>query len=112
MPSAGDLRERVEFQEPTQQSDEYGNTVRGLTPRFERAALYLMRPGSEAVTAARLEGRQPVTVIVRFDAQTRTVSPAWRLRDVRTGAIYLIKAAEDMDRKRAWWSMVCEREVT
>jgi head-tail adaptor len=67
-----------------------------------------MRPGSEALQAARLEGRQPVTIVVRYDSQTKTVTPDWRLEDVRTGRVFEVKSADDMDRRRQWWSMTCE----
>ncbi|GJD58145.1 phage head closure protein [Methylobacterium dankookense] len=108
MPQAGDLRERVVFQSRAATDDGYGNTVTGAwTSRFERAAQFLMRPGSEAVTAARLEGQQPVTMIVRFDSQTCTITPAWRAIDKRTGVVYAIQAAADMERKRQWWTLVC-----
>lgn len=108
MPEAGDLRERVRFEKRTIQDDSFGNEVAGdFAAQFERRALFIMRPGSEAVLAARLQGQQPVTIVVRFDSQTRQITPGWRAVDVRTGTIYSIRAAEDMDRKRQWWSMVC-----
>ena len=75
--------------------------------QFQRCAGFIMKPGSESVLAARLQGQQPVTIIVRFDSQTRTIGTDWRAVDVRTGIAYAIKAAEDMDRKRQWWTMVC-----
>ncbi|WP_375458884.1 head-tail adaptor protein [uncultured Enterovirga sp.] len=112
MPSAGDLRERVRFEEPAASDDGMGNSVQGWTLRFTRSALYLMQAGSEAMTAERLAGRQPVTIIVRFDPSTSAVTPAWRLVDLRAGTVFAIRAAADMDRRRAWWTMVCEAEVT
>ena len=112
MPSAGDLKERVRFERRATGDDGFGNTVPGeWQEQFTRWAMFLMRPGSEAVLGARLEGRQPVTIIVRFDSQTKTITPDWRAVDVRTGKVYAIRAAEDMDRRRQWWSMVCEGGV-
>ena len=108
MPSAGDLRERVSFARRAQVDDGMGNEVSGpFEEQFQRAAMFIMRPGSEAVMAARLQGQQPVTIVVRFDSQTRSVTPDWRVTDVRSGTVYAIRAAEDMDRKRQWISMVC-----
>lgn len=111
MPRAGDLRERVRFDRPAAMDDGAGNAVQGWEAAFVRAAMYLMRPGSEAVTAARLDGRQPVTIIVRYDNGTRTITPAWRAVDERSGAVYNVRAAADMDRRRQWWTLVCEGEA-
>jgi head-tail adaptor len=106
--SSGDFRERVRFEARTIVSDEYGNEVTGeFAAQFERPALYIMKPGSEAVLAARLQGQQPVTMIVHYDSKTKTISPDWRAVDVRTGDVYAIHAAADMDRKRQWWTLVC-----
>lgn len=108
MPRAGDLVERVRFERRGKLDDGFGNEIAGpWAAQFERAAMFIMRPGSEAVTAARLHGQQPVTIIVRFDTQTRAVTPDWRVVDVRTGTAYAIRAAEDMDRTRTWISLVC-----
>ena len=108
MPSSGDLIERISFQKPGGVDDGYGNEVPGdFAEQFQRCAGFIMKPGSESVLAARLQGQQPVTIIVRFDSQTRTIGTDWRAVDVRTGIAYAIKAAEDMDRKRQWWTMVC-----
>lgn len=109
MPGAGDLRDRVAFQRRTELSDGAGNFVSDWEPMFERSAMFVMRPGNESVLAARLEGRQPITVVVRFDSQTKTVTPDWRLLDLRNGnRVLAITAADDLDRRRQWWTMVCE----
>lgn len=108
MPQAGDLRERVRFGKRGGAPDGYGNTVPGaFEAQFERSAQFIMKPGSEAVLAARLQGQQPVTVIVRFDSQTRQITPAWQMVDARTGTVYAIRAVEDMDRRRQWLTLVC-----
>lgn len=107
-PSAGRLIERVSFQRRDDLDDGAGNTVGAWTPVFERSAQFVMRPGSEEFTAARLEGRQPVTIIVRFDSQTSAVDGSWRIVDVRSGKTYAVRSGEDMDRRRQWMSFVCE----
>lgn len=70
--------------------------------------MFIMRPGSETSLAARLEGRQPLTIVVRFDSQTRQIGSDWRAVDVRTGKVYAIRTAEDMERNRQWLSIVAE----
>lgn len=109
---AGDLRERIRFERREEIDDGYGNVVGEWVPRFERSAAFLMRPGNEAVTAARLAGTQPVTIIVRSDEETRTVGPAWRAVDARTGCVFDIKAAEDMNRRRQWFTLECVGEAS
>lgn len=104
----GSMRERIALQSRTTVPDEYGNEVTGdWVTQFVRSALFIMKPGSEAVLAARLQGTQPVTMILHYDSQTRTIGSDWRCVDVRTGVQYAIRASEDMDRKRQWWSLVC-----
>lgn len=105
---AGDLRERVKFQKRGGTEDGYGNEVPGQwEDQFTRAAHFIMKPGSESVLAARLQGTQPVTMILRYDDQTRTIGTDWRAVDTRDNTAYAIRASADMDRKRQWWSLVC-----
>lgn len=108
MPAAGDMRERVRFEARGGTEDGYGNTVPGdFANQFSRAAQFLMKPGSEAVLAARLQSQQPVSIIVRFDPDTQRITPEWRAVDERTGVVYAIRAVEDMDRRRQWLTLVC-----
>lgn len=107
MPAAGDMRERVRFEARVETDDGFGNSTAEWAPRFSRAAAYLMRPGSEAVLAARLQSQQPVTMIVRFDPDTQKITPEWRAVDERDGAVYAIQAAADMERRRQWMTLVC-----
>lgn len=108
MPGSGDLVERISLRKRGGTEDAYGNTVPGdFEAKFERRAQFIMKPGSEAVLAARLQGQQPVTIIVRFDSETSAVTPEWEIVDLRTNTVYAVQAAADMDRKRQWWTMVC-----
>jgi hypothetical protein len=96
----GELRERVRFDPVASVStpDDLGNSQGDFDPAqgVTRSAKFLMRPGSEVMTEARLAGRQPLTVVVGYDSQTRTITPDWR---------------EDMDRLRQWITLVCEAGV-
>nr|WP_245296443.1 phage head closure protein [Methylorubrum extorquens] len=87
--------------------DGYGNRRAEFEAKFSRAAAFLMKPGSETVLAGRLQGQQPVTIIVRFDPDTRQITSGWRVVDERAGTVYAIRAAEDMDRRRQWLTLVC-----
>jgi SPP1 family predicted phage head-tail adaptor len=112
MPSAGSLFERVAFQSRTETADGYGNMHTVFTTRFRRQASFITRSGSESVLAARLEGRQPMTIIVSSDSQTREVTTDWRIVDDRNGQVYAITAAEDMDRRRQWITFICARGIS
>jgi head-tail adaptor len=39
---------------------------------------------------------------VRSSERTRTITPAWRARNKRSGAIYVIKAAVNIDERNQW----------
>lgn len=90
----GNLIERVAFDEPAQVSDGQGGTIQGWTERFQCRAAYQRLRGTETVQAARLSGRQPTVITVRAAAATRDVETDWRIRDVRTGEIFNIRAIE------------------
>lgn len=108
MPSTGQMRERVRFAKRDRVKDGYGNRVSSaFTALFERSAQFIMKPGSEVALAARLEGKQPLTMIVRLDRQTREITPSWAVQDARTGVIYAIQAVADMDRRGQWLTLVC-----
>jgi SPP1 family predicted phage head-tail adaptor len=88
----GDLRERIAFDRRAEVDDGYGNTVGAWAEQFAVAARVRPLKGSEAVQAAGLAGRQPVLITVRMSRQARAVTPDWRARNVRTGAVYAITA--------------------
>lgn len=109
----GRMTERVRFERRAAASDGLGSREGDWDPNagFERWASFIMRPGSEAVTAARLEGRQPLTAVVYLDAYTRRLTPDWRMIELRTGRVFAIRAAEDMQRDGRFLSLVCETGV-
>lgn len=113
--TAGQMVERVQFSRRAPQDDQAGNTAGDwdLSAAFERPAGYIMRPGSEQAFASRLQGRQPVTIFVYFDAETSQVKADsnWRIVDKRDGTVFAIRAAADMDRSRTWMTFVCEAGV-
>lgn len=90
--SAGKLHHRLRFEspEPLPEGDGFGNFERGWKQEFTVWAAMQPRFGGEAVIAARLSGTQPVTVTVRRSSATLRITPAWRIVDARTGAVYAI----------------------
>lgn len=91
----GQMDYSVAFDAPAIVKDSHGGTENGWTPDAqavkEWAAFRYLR-GGETVQAARLSGKQPVVVTVYSNTATRGLSTAWRMRDVRTGDVYNIRA--------------------
>ncbi|MCA0025474.1 MULTISPECIES: head-tail adaptor protein [unclassified Mesorhizobium] len=110
-PSAGSLRERVAFDAREAIDDDYGNTVAGdFSERFQCRAEFRSRGGSEAVVAARLEGRNIFGVYIRSSAQSRQITTDWRMRDVRRGIVYAIDAVDSVS-DPAWVYLTVESGV-
>lgn len=109
--SAGELRDRIAFEQRVDEDDNAGNTQGAFEHRFDVAAAIVGKFGGETVLAARLEGREPATVTVRYSNSTKNVTPEWRIRDVRTGTVYNIRSIDDRLRKRQWLDMLCESGV-
>lgn len=88
---AGDLKDRVRFDSRALDAngDPTGPWINGFTVW---AKLDYLR-GSEVAISQRLEKRQPVSVTVRDSAQARTISPAMRMVDVRSGEAFNVTAA-------------------
>lgn len=107
---AGDLYQKVAFDEPVTQSDGQGGTINGWSERFQRRAHYLWLRGGETVQAARLEGRQPLVITVRSDSGTRQITTDWRARDARSGAIFNIRGIVPSD-NRAFLEITVESGV-
>lgn len=83
MVAAGDLRDRLIFQEPNTVFDEYGNETDGFVDRFTCAAELVATRGAERVEAGALTGVQAWTIRVRDWSQTESVAPAWRVVNAR-----------------------------
>lgn len=105
--TAGAMRDRIRLEKRSSVEDEYGNTVSDWVAQFERSAEIRPLKGSEQVIAARLQGTQPALILVRFDRQTAAITPEWRAIDTRSGTVYAIETAADMERKRETITMMC-----
>lgn len=109
---APDLRDRVRFESRDTTPDEYGNVQAGaFVARFVRPARIEPLRGGEGVIAARLEARQPALIIVRSDTQTRQITNDWRAIDDRSGRVYAVRTAQDMERRRQFVTLMCESGV-
>ncbi len=108
MPGAGDLRERIAFEMRVDADDGAGNRKGKFVEQFVCwAAVTAFRGGGEEVSAARLAGRQPVVIKVRWGARTKRITTAWRARDANTGEIYNIRTKPPAP-KRDFFLLHCE----
>lgn len=108
---AGDLRERIEFQSREDLADNYGNTKGDWKARYRVSANIRPRFGGEEVMAARLGGRQPVTITVRYSSGMTAVTTDFRVKDMRTGEFYNLRSIIDPTGKKQWIEMLAEKGV-
>lgn len=111
MTTSGDLRHLVAFDRREDTNDGYGNVQTAFAPQFEVRASIQAKFGGETVTAARLQGQQPVTIVIRQSHRTREIREDWRARDVRTGQVYAIRSIVDPDQKRQWLEILTQTGV-
>lgn len=111
--AAGSLRERVSFAKRGPAVDDgYGNTESTFADQFTVAARIKPRiGGSEAVTAARLSGRQPYVITVRYSNQTKQITTDWRAQNARTLENYNIRSVTNTDEKKQYLDLLVEAGV-
>lgn len=107
---AEDLYELVAFDSPAETVDDFGGVATSFGEAYRCRAKFLYLRGGETVQASRLEGRQPVVVTIRTSPLARTITPDWRMRDVRRGETYNIRSIVSSD-DRAWLELTCEKGV-
>ena len=107
--SAGQLRFRVRFDKPVSTEDPAGGSTQAFVEQFTRWADIRPMRGGEGVQAQRLQGTQPVLIIVRRDSSTTQINETWRAVEMLNGAevrAYAVKTAEDMERSRTFLTLV------
>jgi SPP1 family predicted phage head-tail adaptor len=92
--SAGQLTERVAFEQKGSAPDGYGGTTTAYVEQFTCRAGFQHLRGGEAVQAARLQGQHTLIIRVRASSLTKAVTGDWRVRDARKGTVYAIKDVE------------------
>ena len=88
---AGKLKDRLRFdqRELDANGDRLGEWVEGFTVW---ANIEYLR-GTESAVNQRLQGNQPVVITIRESNRAKTIDASFRAVDVRTQAIYNVKAA-------------------
>ncbi len=107
---AGELRERVAFDQIAESDSSYGIVAGEWEEQFITAARIRFLVGSEPVIAQRLQGVQPAVITVRSFIATRRVDTSWRARNVRTGEIFNIRSVTPGEDK-AYIDFLCEAGV-
>lgn len=96
---AGELLDRITLQR--QELDANGDPLGEWESQFARATKVINLRGGEGVQQSRIQGKQPVLLVVRAGAETRAVDNSFRAISHRTRQIYdLSTASETTD--RAW----------
>lgn len=104
------LMEFAKFEERTSVDDGFGNKVGAWADRFDDRVGVLYLRGSEAVLAARLEGRQPIVVTVRDSEAIRAVTPEWRV--IINGTPYNVREPlRPTDQRRRTYEFLAESGV-
>lgn len=105
MTAAGDLKFRIAFQKKQATEAEGGGVNARWLDQFTRWADIRPLRGGETVQQDRMQGVQPVIIIVRADSQTRQITPSWRaVRAMPDGTErrYGLKTAQDMEGDNAF----------
>lgn len=76
MSRAADLRDLVVFE--ARREDANGDPLGPFEPQFTTWSKLIWLRGSESAVQHRLEGRQPVAIVVRSTHATRRITSAWR----------------------------------
>lgn len=112
MTNSGDLSHRITFDQRQDVNpdapDDLGNTQSVFVEQFTVWAKVQAKFGGEAVTAARLTGQQPVTIVVRQSSQTDLIKTDWQARDEKSGEVYAIRSIVDSDDEREFWEILTQ----
>lgn len=96
---AGELRDRVTVQRRA--VDANGDRLGDWEVKFSRATKILNLRGGEGTLQQRIQGNQPVLLVVRADPDTRPIDNSFRAINHRTMQIYDLSAASETQ-GRAW----------
>lgn len=104
------LREHVAFDRQVATPDGFGGQDKGWEEQFTCRAEFIYSRGSEAVDAARLQGRSIYKVKIRSCDAVRAVSASYRMRDTRRAIEYQIREVDVITDPR-WAYLVVESGV-
>lgn len=106
---AGQMRDQITLERRSSQADGFGNYIGAWVPAFSRWCSVKALRGGETVIASRLEGRQPVIVMVRSDPETDQIDP--EMRATINGRIYNIRELPRLTEDRLYLEFLAETGV-
>jgi SPP1 family predicted phage head-tail adaptor len=108
--NAGELREKIQLLKQVSVPDGGGGSIISWEVQAEaiRAAIKVLKAG-ENVLAGRLQGTQTLVCTLRHQEALDDVDGTWRLRNVRTGSDYNIRAVTP-DVRKLWVDVLCEAD--
>ena len=109
--SAGALKDRVRIDKPVMTDDGKGGQTRTWAEELTCWSAWIYSRGSEAVDAARLQGRAVYKVKLRSSPDARKVTTEHSLVDLRDAGIRWQIREVDALTDRAWVYLVVERGV-
>jgi head-tail adaptor len=108
---AGELSWRMRFEAPGRGDDGGGGVHDTFVPRFTVWACLFGAGGSEAVQAARLEGRALARCRIRASSQAAEITADWRMVDARAGDVWNIREVDAVTEARGFILLAVERGV-
>lgn len=108
--NAGELREVVDLENFVSVEDPYGGQTQTWETVMTTAARIRTLKGGETVIAGRLAGTQTLVITVRYQPDMEDVTPAWRARNARSGAMYNIRSVT-VDERKAFVDLLVEAGV-
>lgn len=103
-------RESVAFDIGQSTPDGYGGSDRTWVEKYACRAEFVYQRGSEAVDAARLDGRAIFKIKTRSCAAARAITTEYRMRDVRRAVEYQVREVDAITDPR-WIYVVVESGV-
>lgn len=108
-PRAGELRDRLRIERQASVSDGMGGTLEDWTELLDAIPAKITEAkGTETVRSDRLAGTAAVDVVIRATTATRTITPADRAVDARTGRLLDIRWVGSLDDAGRWLVLSCE----
>lgn len=116
-PGSGEMTERIRFERRCEVPDDGTGNVEAdtWTPFATVWAKVLPLPVSalaaERVLAGRLTGTALYTIVVGYSGMTKDITAADRAVDIRSGTVYNVRSAVDIDGRKAFLTLDVERGV-
>lgn len=101
------LPDAVAFDEPVNSTGSGGVVSTVWTQRLACRAQFIYARGSEAVEAARREGRAVYKIKIRTCTAARQIKQSWQMRDTRRGVAYNVIEVDAIT-DREWIYLVVE----